>query len=111
LAGESHLARNVGHVHLFGGKTRGSGDSVPHALDGTVGSSRAFRLLCPVYQGRAGEASSAMEAGAGWIGAAALSWDGFLRKKFCIVSERFFNKCQRSAICLALGGPCLAPFA
>jgi hypothetical protein len=49
-----------------------------------------------------------MEAGAGWIGAAALSWDGFLRKKFCIVSERFFNKCQRSAICLALGAPCLA---
>ena len=25
-----------------------------------------------------------------------------------MVSDRFFNKCQRSAICFALGAPCLA---
>jgi hypothetical protein len=60
----------------------------------------------PVCQGTVGMTSSGASSVRSAL--AALSWGCFLRKKLCMVSDRFFKTCQRSAICLALGAPTFA---
>jgi len=89
----------------------GCGGTTLLAADEDADSFRAFRFVIPLCQGASsgGLASGGASAADCWI--KDLSRDCLLRKKLCIVSERFLSKCQRSATCLALGAPCLAPSA